>query len=140
MAGPSRSHRRLPKASDKQREIIRLGDHVEKTTQTLGWRKILQPLLDECIASATHRKTDGKYYQGKKCILRGNLKDVRREWLAGYTTGLMEFNNMVVSYIQNRDKTLKAVKRAVDETAEADKPTRDQFQVPMVDDEQEDFE
>lgn len=85
---------------------------VEELFYSQPWREIAFPVLQEMIAGATGRFTNGRYYHGQ---LTQDWKGESPLIITGYQKSLMDFYNSLHDFIVKRDKVIADKKVALEE-------------------------
>jgi len=83
---------------DKKQELLKRANKqieesrkIEETINTLGWKDIIQPTIDNSIQGAIGGKRDSVWYGGK-------ISDDKKEYWTGYAQGLMDLSNRIHAY------------------------------------------
>jgi len=80
---------------------------VEDLFSSQVWKEILEPLIEEGIASVSGRLTNGRYQHGDLTRTESN----RGSFLAGYQKALMDFHNYLDDFVVARNKLTQAKKQ-----------------------------
>jgi hypothetical protein len=105
---PTSAPKSQPKQPDKlyqktERLIKRNGELVESLMRSEVWSEIIEPLLQEQIASVCGRKTNGRWHHGS--FTRD--KNISLEYLKGYQCASMDFHNRIHDFIKFKEDLLK---------------------------------
>jgi len=115
-----------------EQQVITNGKLIEEVFKLKGWKALIEPMMDEMIASVIGRKSNGLWLKGHMVKSR---KDEKKEFYIGYLCGLQELWNS----IQNYPISAETIKRRISERTEEEKEAK--AQIPMVNDaEEEDSE
>ena len=91
--------------------LIRLnGELVESLYLSPVWTEIIQPLLLESVASVSGRLTNGRWYYGADSKASEDL-----QYLRGYKTALMDFQNRLNDFTLAKDRLIQKKKSEEEE-------------------------
>lgn len=100
---------------------------VEGLFESEVWRVIVEPLINESIASVCGRKSGGRWHHGS---ITRNWTDDKLGFYSGYQKGLMDLENRLIDFIRAKDQL--GLKRK-----EEEQQLKQPFINPFLDDDDE---
>ena len=86
---------------------------IEELFSSEAWRELVFPVLQERIAGASGRLTNGRYHHGS---LTSDWKEHNSVFVAGYQKSLMDFYNDLHDFIVNKNRLAEKKKSDAQET------------------------